>query len=212
MRVYIGPFKHWFGPFQFADWLTYLPQKWGWMTDDQGYEFGEFLSETWVGDFLVWVDSKKNRKIKIHIDGFDAWSAHNTMSMIIHPILLKLKEHKQGAPFVDDEDVPEHLRSTAAPKPELEYDTDENHFKRWDWVLDEMIYDFECDNNEDWEDQFYTGETDFHFKPVEGSTNSTLETGPKHTMVWNREAEEKAWERRNNGRRLFAKYYRNLWN
>jgi molybdopterin molybdotransferase len=43
----------------------------------------------------------------------------------------------------DDIDVPEELRSTSAPPKENEYDTDANHFARWDWVMDEMIFAFE---------------------------------------------------------------------
>jgi hypothetical protein len=34
-----------------------------------------------------------------------------------------IKKDKHGAPFVDDEDVPEELKSTSAPPKENEYDT-----------------------------------------------------------------------------------------
>ncbi len=42
-----------------------------------------------------------------------------TLSHIVVPMLKQLKETKHGAPFVDDEDVPEELKSTSAPPKEL---------------------------------------------------------------------------------------------
>jgi hypothetical protein len=60
-------------------------------------------------------------------------------------MLKQLKETKHGAPFVDDEDVPEELKSTSAPPKKDDWDVDDNHFKRWDYVMDEMIYAFETD-------------------------------------------------------------------
>jgi len=83
------------------------------------------------------------REIKVEIDPYDTWSLYHNLAYIIHPLLIQLKDNKQGAPFVDDEDVPEHLRSTAAAPKENEWDTDSLHFVRWDWVLDEMIWAFE---------------------------------------------------------------------
>jgi hypothetical protein len=58
-------------------------------------------------------------------------------------MLKQLNKVKHGAPIVDDEDVPEELRSTSAPPKEDIWDTDANHFKRWDWVMNEMIWAFE---------------------------------------------------------------------
>jgi hypothetical protein len=51
----------------------------------------------------------------IKIDKWDTWSMDHTLSPIILPMLKQLKEVKHGAPNVEDEDVPEHLRSTSAP-------------------------------------------------------------------------------------------------
>jgi len=55
----------------------------------------------------------KQRKISVQIDPWDTWSADHTLALIIAPVLQKMKDDKQGAPHVDDADVPEHLRSTA---------------------------------------------------------------------------------------------------
>jgi hypothetical protein len=138
---------------------------------------------------------------------------YHTLAYIILPMLKQLKETKHGAPYVDDEDVPEHLRSTSAPPKENEYDTDSNHFARWDWVLDEMIFAFDCQvgDNKEWEDQFYTGVSDYIFVKVEGTNVSRLEHGPKHTRKWDKEGYTKFHDRMRNGYRLFGKYYENLW-
>ena len=65
------------------------------------------------------------------------------MSMIIHPMLLQLKESSDWGcyAFVNDSDVPEELRSTSAPPPG-EFDNDDNWNKRWDWLMDEIIWSF----------------------------------------------------------------------
>ncbi len=99
-------------------------------------------------------DSNKEQKISVKIDPWDTWSMDVTLAHIILPMLKQLKETKQGAPYVDDEDVPEHLRKSAAPPTENEWDTDDNHFKRWDYVLDEMIFAFESKQNCTWVEKY----------------------------------------------------------
>ncbi len=99
-------------------------------------------------------DPNKERKISVKIDPWDTWSMDVTLAHIILPMLKQLKETKQGAPYVDDEDVPEHLRKSAAPPSENEWDTDDNHFKRWDYVLDEMIFAFESKQNCTWVEKY----------------------------------------------------------
>jgi hypothetical protein len=73
----------------------------------------------------------------------------HTLAHIILPMLKQLKETKKGDPFTDDEDVPPELRSTNAKIKKNEWDTDEFHNDRWDWILDEMIYAFDCKANKD---------------------------------------------------------------
>jgi hypothetical protein len=132
MKVYIGPYKRWFGPYQFADLFRYLG-----FSDDTRHKIGSWIP---AGPF-EWFHSKKKRKVKIHIDNYDVWNADHTLAMIIHPVLVRLKEVKHGSPHVDDEDVPEELRG-----PDV-------HIK-WDYVIDEMIFAFEklADENHSWED------------------------------------------------------------
>ena len=82
--------------------------------------------------------------------------------------------------------IPEELKSTSAPPKKEEWDTDENHFKRWDYVLDELIFAFEKLNNDDWEEPFFANGFD-------------------------KEGWQKVNDRINNGLRLFGVYYRSLW-
>ena len=98
------------------------------------------------------IEKMPNQKINVRIDPYDTWSMDHTLSHIILPMLVQLKETKQGSPFVDDVDVPAKLRSTAAEPKENKYDTDSNHHLRWDWAIDEMIWAFEQKCRDDCED------------------------------------------------------------
>lgn len=183
----------------------YMGKKYGisWLNDwPSDYSRFEKTLE-WLDDRLqdfynifnwLWFD-RRQQKIKVHIDKWDTWSMDRTLAHIVVPMLKQLQETKQGAPFVDDEDVPEELKST--PK-EDESDLDDNHFKRWDWVINEMIFAFES-KLEDWDDKFFKWEdcpnADFGIK-----------------LVWSDdEGYEQYQERITNGFRLFGKYYQALW-
>ena len=96
----------------------------------------------------------------------------------------QLKETKHGSPYVDNEDVPETLWVDHSDGKVQKYEqTDKNFHKRWDWVLDEMIYAFDCKANKD--------EVYMRFDV--------------------REEIQKEQDRISNGFRLFGKYYENLW-
>lgn len=92
----------------------------------------------------------KTKQPYVRIDEYDSWSADYTISVVAVPLLKQLKITKQGSPYVDDEDVPEHLRSTAAPPKEKDYDIDAFHHQRWEWILDEMIWAMEQIRDDNW--------------------------------------------------------------
>jgi hypothetical protein len=243
MKVYIGPYKSWFGPYQLAEkilfWIPKEKDEYGFpQTADRVHKFGEWLAHgsiapepevgelgkcgedrpiTWLYKLLQWIDKKKKRKIRVHIDRWDTWNAETTLGYIIRPMLKQLRENKHGAPWVEDEDVPEHLRSTAAPPLTEEqkqvHDVDDNHFKRWDWVLDEMIFAFESldgGSNEDWEFKFTTGHYDYQSIKQDNGTYLMVH-GPNHTAETDWEARKAYAQRIQNGFRLFGAYYSNLW-
>mgnify|MGYP000019238642 CR=1 FL=1 len=215
MKAHIGKYRSWFGPYQLADLLEYVGVK----DKDKRHEIGSKLADTWVGPFLSWVDSFKKRKVKVRIDDYDVWNMDTTLAFIVLPMLKILKEKKQGAPFVDDIDVPEELKSTSAPAKENEWDTDDNHFKRWDYVLDEMIFAFESKHN-DWEDQFSSGNFDKVFVPINKAGEEVPEKeadvfrwddGPNHTYKVDWDARNAYAARVAKGFSLFGKYYEGLW-
>lgn len=177
MKVYLGNYVNYFGIHQLVDLLKYLgvPEKHRDRLTDK-------LSDTWLDNLLQWVYSKRERIQYVKIDRRDAYSAYSAFSLIAEPLLLRLQQDKNGAPLVDDDDVPNELKSTSAPPKENEYDTDDNHFKRWDWVIDEMIWGFHEINNVDETKWTEDGKIDWEYE-----------------------------HRINNATRLFGKYFRNLW-
>lgn len=195
---------------------NYMDKKYGFDWSENKTKFESFLEQledtiqVLYNSTINQIVKHRKRKISVRIDPSDTWCMDNTLAHIILPMLKQLQETKHGAPYVDDEDVPENLRSTAAEPKENEWDTDSNHFKRWDWVMGEMIHAFECELDDDWEDKFHQGEFDMKWKKTVNGF-SEMYYGPNHTHVFDKEGYDKAWARRNNGLRLFGKYYHALW-
>lgn len=154
----------------------------------------------------------KERKVSVRIDTWDTWSMDNTLAHIITPMLKQLKATQHGAPKVDLEDVPEDIRPE---KLVGEYDVDENYFKRWEYVLDEMIFAFESKLT-DWEYQFWKTKPEIDWK-TPFNAEKTIEGTEFQSLNWKTEGEcdwegrTKYQERITNGFRLFGKYYEGLW-
>lgn len=219
MKVWIGKYispwttqdaEHW--------WFKFRYDKWDWEVEEEDRDWLDRLVMTILDGWNHTVNrlvnatwGKRNRIIKVKIDYWDNWSADQTLAVIILPLLKQLQERKHGAPFTDDEDVPEELRSTSAPPKENEWDTDDNWFKRWDWIMDEMIFAFEQLTTE-YEKQFWSGETDIRFEPCpDNEKYSQMVTGPNHTFEVDTDGLKAHEERISRGLRLFGKYYRGLW-
>ena len=156
----------------------------------------------------IWFDRRK-QKINVRIDRWDTWSMDHTLGPIILPMLVQLKRDNHGAPNVDQADVPKELR--ASKKQRVKYNTngttDPNHFKRWDWIMDEMIWSFEQKCRDDWEGDYYKYEAVDSKDATEG-TESLF--GLK--LVWeDREGQAAHQARMTNGFRLFGVYFENLW-
>ena len=151
---------------------------------------------------------KGDQKKFIHIDPWDTWNMAHTLADIIHPMLKQLKKTTNGAPYTDDEDVPEHLRSTVAKPKKNEWDTDSNHFKRWDWILGEMIWAF-GELAKDREPNFWIKRPKYKYKKVEGEEWTEMVTVDKG--VYDEDKAKAYYARKKNAFRLFGKYYENLW-
>ena len=205
MRVYMGPYYKWWGVYQTVD----LLQKVG-VSEKTCEDIGDWICEnTPAEDFFNWIhELKGERKVKVRIDDYDTWSMDNTLAHIILPMLKQLKATKQGSPLVDDEDVPEHMRHG---------DPNEHdnwiHYK-WDWVLNEMIWSFEQELDDSWEDQFRHGTPVYVDMWVDDDGNDYQQVQFKQTNpdYWVDYDKIKEYNNRiDNGFRLFGKYYRNLW-
>jgi len=72
-----------------------------------------------------------------------------------------------------------------------------------------MIFAHES-KSEDWEKQFFSGESDWVFEEQENGNSLMLE-GPNHTMKMDTEGMKIYQARISNGFRLFGKYYEGLW-
>ena len=221
MKIVIGPYKNWVGPFQIAEKILF------WMDrdkDDRVYKFGEWLAgkndHSLLMKACLWAEKFRNRKISVRIDKYDTWSMDHTLALIIHPMLIQLRDTKHGGPQVDDDDVPENIKSTSAPPKDNEWDIDGHHFLRWDWVLDEMILAFESKLDDNWDKEFWTGEAGTselvesektYFNPLTNEEEKTYTVKMTGNLECNWEARKIKSDRIENGFRLFGKYYQSLW-
>ena len=130
----------------------------------------------WYNRLFNWYPEQT---VYVHIDKWDTWSMDHTLAQIVLPMLQQLAMDKHGSPMVDAEDVPF----------ELQGDTEKNEYlihDRWDWVMKEMIYAFDCKVNQD-------------------------EVYMRFDYKLHREEMQAEQDRISNGFRLFGKYYEGLW-
>ena len=244
MKIYFSKYRnHWISPYTMLDYMFFWTEwskcsRWKLsrtLEDEAATLKGEKSryverpewTEKW-SDRLVplsraiqWVLDRVHPEIRyVKIDGWDTWSMDHTLTPIILPMLRQLQATKHGSPLVDDEDVPDHLRSTAAPAKENDWDIDDNHHKRWDWVMDEMIFAFEHKLDDSWQDAYRSGDIDIKWVPVDADGNEVpkgehkyyqMDRGPKDTYQCDYDGIRKVEERIQNGFRLFGKYYQALW-
>ena len=222
MKVYRSNYRnHWVSPY------TILKAVCFWEKDDDvfynhedvpGHKYDKWVN--FLNPFCVawqkFLDFVHPEIKYVKIDRWDTWSMDHTLADIILPMLKQLQETKHGGPFVDDDDVPDELKSTSAPAKENEWDTDDNHFKRWDYVLDEIIFAFECKVDDSWSDKFSSGEFDKKTVACQWDENGKAKMyewidGPNHTYKLDFDGMQEVQKRITNGFRLFGKYYESLW-
>lgn len=232
MKIYINKYRyHWLSPY------TILEKVFFWREID----YDEPIIEKWSDRLQPPCKALQKVLDVIHpkidyvkIDKWDTWSMDHTLAKIVLPMLKQLKATKHGSPMVDLEDVPEELRGTstaeydaqltfdfyAEARKEKDVDYELVH-KRWDWVLDEMIFAFEHKVDDSWEDAYHSGEHDMEWiksdktypNPETGKEEATYQMikGPKDTYKVDYEGMQKVWDRMQNGFCLFGKYYQGLW-
>ena len=219
MKIYISNYRyHWISPytiieniFFWTDWSKCGRNK-GVIEDKDYVDHPEWV-ERWANRITpistairVVLDFIHPPIKYVKIDRWDTWSMDHTLAHIILPMLKQLNETKHGAPYTEDDDVPEYLRSHMAQPKENEWDTDSLHFMRWDWILAEMIWAFEQELKDDDEHQFFDdsecGDEKFPWDK-DGQYVSKIKV--------DNEGLEAHQKRKANGFKLFGKYYQNLW-
>ena len=211
MKVYLSNYRnHWLSPYTILKTICFWEKD-----EDRIYNLNDDMNNPYVKwvNFLnpicvVWqkvLDFIHPRFNYVKIDRWDTWSMDYTLAHIILPMLIQLQKDKHGAPYTEDDDVPEYLRSYMAQPKENEWDTDSLHFMRWDWILKEMIWSFEQKLKDDDESQFFDHSECGDEKPwdKDGKYVSKLKL--------DKEGLEAHQKRKANGFRLFGVYYQNLW-
>lgn len=244
MKVYIGkyPTNYWHCQIH----MKYMDKKYGHNWENSNTRFEKFLEKCensiqWIYDHSVNYFVKDfKRKIDVRIDTEDTWSMDNTLAHIILPMLKQLKDTKHGSPYVDKEDLPVELRLTKREQKVF----DEGHWNKklkateeeiqavskkfhsqWAYIMDQMIWSFEQEVNEDDEHKHYYDP----YEPNEIITPKTYNITDKDGNViekewplwsekfqremgkFNVEKHKVYNDRKQLGFTLFGKYYQALW-
>jgi len=159
MKIYTSNYRyHWVSPFQIAEKVCF----WRKISYDEKWvvRLNKLLYPVMsiVKDFL---DTIHPHVEYIHIDKYDTYSMDTTLAKIILPMLKQLKATKHGIPYNMTE-------------------------KKWNGIMDEMIWAFEQITLDGNDDQFWTDGIDWDGMKVH-------------------------YTRIDKGTALFGKYYRSLW-
>lgn len=228
MKVYIGGYPDTWWNCQIHS--KYMDKKYNYLWEKSNTTFEKILEKCenaiqWIYNHSInRVVKHRERKIKVRIDREDTWSMDHTLAYIILPMLKQLKATKHGSPYVDPEDVPEHMRLTEretavfdhgfydktlnATDEELNAASEKFH-AQWAWVLDQMIWSFEQEIDEEndhkhYYDPYEPGEI------VEGDSLFDKEYRLKMGK-FNTEKHKAFNKRKQFGFTLFGKYYQALW-
>ena len=206
MKVYINKYKdNWISPYTVKEKFFF------WKKD---YDAFKNEPPVWLTKACeTWLKTANffNRKVDyVKIDYWDTWSMDSTLSPIILPMLKQLKATKHGSPNVDDEDVPKELHYPKKRKVSkgphdiqaIDMGEDELIHKRWNWVMDEMIWAFEQLCNDDHDAQFFD-HSEVNRKEGLSDQLSKIKFDKEGYMAHN--------ERIQRGLTLFGKYFRALW-
>jgi hypothetical protein len=233
MKIYKSNYRHhWVSPY------TILKAVCFWEKDDSvfynhedkpGHKYDQWVDrlEPFCKAWEKFLNFVHPRIDYVKIDRYDTWNMDRTLADIILPMLKQLKATKHGSPMVDMEDVPEHMRTVDHENWESQQAFDFYHadgvpktacdlHDRWAWVLDEMIFAFECKVDDSWQEAFSSGEIDHKTVACnwDADGNATMyqwEDGPNHTYTCDYEGMKVVEERIQNGFRLFGRYYEGLW-
>ena len=165
-----------------------------------------------------------SRKIKTQIDPWDTWNMDHTLAIIVYPMLLQLKATKHGTPseLVADVGGEEYAEQYSFDfYKETHNDAFDEATKRWDEILDKMIWSFEQLAMIEYDSQYFHGTRDWDFvktnkqypNPVTGKVEPTYQMVDKNPKShwFDADGLQLHEDRIQEGLDLFAKYYRSLW-
>ncbi len=225
MKVNIGPYVEYIGPYQIAEklffWVKKYDENFNYTEEyNRVHEFGKFLAGSDEKENLLtrtcnWINSFKKRKMKIRIDKHDTWNMDSTLALIILPMLRQLKETKHGSAQVQEfeqtsESSAQYCFDFYAEGDDYAW---ERGHKHWEEILDEIIWTFEqLQPDYDWSDQYWIT------KPVmDLSDNHEDKDEMTHSIKWlvkgecDYEGRKNHQDRIDRGLMLFGKYYQSLW-
>ena len=143
---------------------------------------------------------------------------------IILPALLQLKNTKHGIPSEFVEDIGGEDWSTQDSFDFYKESHDEawtEGAKRWDAILDKMIWSFEQLSISDPDSKYHHGHHEISWLPAEKKILNPITNKMEDTFQWKDENPEEHWydaeghklheERIQEGLELFGKHYRSLW-
>jgi hypothetical protein len=165
-----------------------------------------------------------DRKVSVTIDYFDSWNMDNTLALIIYPLLLQLKDTKQGVPseFVNDVGGEDYVEQDSFDfYKESHHESFNECTKRWDEVLEKMIWSFEQLVKQDYSDQYHHGVPNFEWEktdatmlnPVTGKVEKTYKMVDRNPDAhwYDFEGHQLHEARIQEGLELFGKHFRSLW-
>lgn len=220
MKVDLGPYKNWFGPYQFVKLLKYVG-----VSEDTCDKIADKIP---AAPFLWLEKLRGERKEKVVIHNYDAWSADHTLAKIIAPLLRKVKEGKHGVP---SEFLTKEYNGLVSSKEFWDekgegplHDKADVLFKEaedeWDKTLDHMIWAFEEYNKDSWDDPYWTGEHgefesvgsgETFWNPITKKDEQVFEMKLTGNSECDWDARAKHWDRMQEGINLFAKHFSSLW-
>lgn len=164
-----------------------------------------------------------DRKINIQIENFDTWNLDHTLALIILPCLIQLKATKHGIPadFADVGGENFNSQDSFDFYKDSNQEAFEENCKKWDEVLDKMIWSFQQIALEDYDNKYHHGKAEYDFvksdkqfpNPISGKIEDTFQMVDKNpSQHWYDHVGHQLHEERiQEGLDLFGKYYRNLW-
>lgn len=208
MKIKIGPYLKWWGPYQILELLTKVG-----VSEETTHRWAE-KSPEWITNVCQWVHDKRHRNVKIKIDDYDIWNMDSTLAIIILPMLKQLKAKKHGSPNLP---VFDQTSNSAQGSFDFYEEGDalawETGHAQWGEMMDEMIWAFEqLQPDYDWEAQYCNvpSELDMSDHPEdEGKTIIPLRWKTEGKYDW--EGMRAHQERITAAIRMFGEYYQSLW-